>query len=63
MTTAQLRLAQAAMAKPETRMRELCRELGVSTQTLYRHLSPTGELRSDGAKLLEARRVRKPHFP
>lgn len=63
MTAAKLRLAQAAMGKPETRVRELCRELGVSTQTLYRHLSPTGELRSDGAKLLEARRVRKSPFP
>jgi DNA invertase Pin-like site-specific DNA recombinase len=63
MTAAKLRLAQAAMGKPEARVRELCRELGVSTQTLYRHLSPTGELRSDGAKLLEARRVRKPPLP
>jgi hypothetical protein len=29
-----------------------CTELGVTRQTLYRHLSPAGELRPDGEKLL-----------
>ena len=57
MTAAKLRLAQAAMGKPETRVGALCKELGVSTQTLYRHVSPLGELRPDGVKLLQ-RRVR-----
>lgn len=52
MTAAKLRLAQAAMGKPETRIGALCRELGVSSQTLYRHVSPTGQLRPDGRKLL-----------
>lgn len=52
MTTAKLRLAQAAMGKPETRIAELCNELGVSRQTLYRHVTPAGELRADGKKLL-----------
>ena len=55
MTAAKLRLAQSAMGKPETRVGALCRELGVSTQTLYRHVSPLGELRPDGIKLLERR--------
>lgn len=32
--------------------RHLCEELGISKQTLYRHLSPNGELREDGKKLL-----------
>lgn len=52
MTAAKLRLAQAAMGQPETRVGALCKELGISSQTLYRHVSPTGELRSDGLKLL-----------
>lgn len=52
MTTAKLRLAMAAMGKPETRVGDLCKELGITRQTLYRHLSPTGELRPDGKKLL-----------
>ena len=34
MTAAKLRLAQAAMGKPETQVGALSRELGVSTQTL-----------------------------
>lgn len=52
MTTAKLRLAQAAMGKPETKVAALCAELGVTRQTLYRHVTPTGELRPDGEKLL-----------
>src|SRR5471030_1942672 len=52
MTTAKLRLAMAAMGKPETRVGDLCKELGITRQTLYRHLSPAGELRPDGKKLL-----------
>ena len=52
MTTAKLRLAMAAMGKPETRVGDLCKELGITRQTLYRHISPTGELRPDGKKLL-----------
>jgi DNA invertase Pin-like site-specific DNA recombinase len=42
MTPAKLRLAAASMGQPDTKIR----------QTLYRHLSPTGELRPDGLKLL-----------
>jgi DNA invertase Pin-like site-specific DNA recombinase len=45
MTPAKLRLAQAAMGKPETNVGSLCEELGVTRSTLYRHLSPTGEFR------------------
>ena len=52
MTAAKLRLAQAAMGNPETRVGELCAELGVTRQTLYRHVTPTGELRPDGLKLV-----------
>lgn len=55
MTAAKLRLAQAAMGQPETKIAPLCRELGISRQTLYRHVSPTGVLRDHGAKLLGQR--------
>ena len=52
MTAAKLRLAMASMGKPETRVGELCAELGVSRTTLYRHVDPKGNLRPDGRKLL-----------
>lgn len=52
MTAAKLRLAMAAMGKPETGVGDLCRELGVTRQTLYRHVGPSGELRPDGKTLL-----------
>ncbi len=52
MTPAKLRLAQAAMANRDTSVGDLCRELGISRQTLYRHVGPKGELRADGSKRL-----------
>jgi len=52
MTPAKLRLAMASMGKPGTKVSELCTELGITRQTLYRHVSPTGELRPDGVRLL-----------
>jgi len=52
MTAAKLRLAMAAMGQPETVVGDLCGELGVTRQTLYRHVSPNGELHPDGLKLL-----------
>lgn len=52
MTPAKLRLAMASMGNPETHVGDLCQELGITRQTLYRHISPTGELRSGGKKLL-----------
>lgn len=55
MTPAKVRLAMAAMGHKETKVSALCTELGVTRQTLYRHVSPTGELRPDGAKLLVQR--------
>ncbi|QNE14529.1 recombinase family protein [Pseudarthrobacter sp. NBSH8] len=54
MTPAKLRLAMASMGKDDTKVSDLCAELGVTRQTLYRHVSPNGELRPDGAKLLKA---------
>ena len=52
MTPAKIRLAMASMGQPGTNICELCKELGVTRQTLYRHVSPTGELRLDGKKVL-----------
>jgi DNA invertase Pin-like site-specific DNA recombinase len=52
MTPAKVRLAMAAMGKPETNVSELCNELGITRQTLYRHVGPDGTLRPDGEKLL-----------
>ena len=52
MTPAKLRLAQAAMGQPGTKIGELCAELGVTRQTLYRHVTPQGELRPDGLSVL-----------
>ena len=52
MTAAKLRLAMAAMGQPETKVGELCRELGIIRQTMYRHVAPDGSLRDDGMKLL-----------
>ena len=51
MTPAKLRLAMAAMWQSETKVADLCTELGITRQTLYRHVSPKGELRPDAMKL------------
>ncbi|NTE89618.1 recombinase family protein [Agrobacterium rubi] len=56
MTPAKLRLAQATMGKPETKVADLCAELGITRQTLYRFVGPKGELRADGLKLLDQRK-------
>lgn len=55
MTPAKIRLAMASMGKPDTHVGDLCAELGVTRQTLYRHVSPAGELRDDGKKVLARR--------
>ena len=51
----QARLAQAAMAHRDTSVSALCRELGISPVTLYRYVSPQGELREQGRKVLASR--------
>jgi DNA invertase Pin-like site-specific DNA recombinase len=51
MNTAKLSIAQNAMEKSNTKVSELCHELGISRQTLYRHVSPDGKLRPDAHKL------------
>lgn len=58
MTPAKLRLAQAAIGKPETKVAELCAELGITRQTLYRFDGPKGELRNDGQRMLDRRKTK-----
>jgi DNA invertase Pin-like site-specific DNA recombinase len=53
MTPAKVRLAMASMGKPGTNVGELCSELGISRQTLSRHVSPTGQVRADGTRALD----------
>jgi DNA invertase Pin-like site-specific DNA recombinase len=53
MTPAKLHLAMAAMSNRDTKVGELCSELGITRQTLYQHVGPQGELRADGQKLLD----------
>ena len=55
MTAAKLRLAQAAMGQPGTKVSDLCLEIGITRQTLYRHVSPNGSIRADGIRILEKR--------
>jgi DNA invertase Pin-like site-specific DNA recombinase len=52
-TKAKLKLAQQAMKDRSTIVSELCKELGVSPMTLYRYISPKGELRAAAVKLLK----------
>lgn len=52
LTKAQVRLAQAAMQNRDTKVSELCEELGVTRSTLYRYVGPSGELRDHGARVL-----------
>ena len=52
LTKAQVRLAQSAMGKKETRVSDLCEELGVTRVTLYRYVGPEGELREHGRRAL-----------
>lgn len=52
MTPAKLRLVEAAMGKPETVVADLCAEIGITRQTLYRFVDPDGQLRAEGIRML-----------
>lgn len=56
MTAAKLRVARAAMGQPGTKVSELCAKLGITRQTLYRHVNPQVAVRPDGEKLLRRKR-------
>jgi DNA invertase Pin-like site-specific DNA recombinase len=51
-TKAKLKLVQKAMADRDTDVSALAKEVGVTRQTLYRHVGPGGELRPDGEKVM-----------
>lgn len=54
LTKNQVRYAQSAMKNSDTVVSTLCKELGVSRQTLYRYVGPNGELRSYGEQVLNS---------
>jgi len=58
MTAAKVRLAMAAMGQKETKVTDLCSELAITRQTLYRHVAPDGTLRKDGLKIIEGAKIR-----
>jgi DNA invertase Pin-like site-specific DNA recombinase len=45
MTPLKIEMARAALSQRDTNVTALCKELRITRQTLYRHLSPQGELR------------------
>ena len=55
MIPANLRLAEVFLVQPGTKVGEMCAELGVSRQTLDRHVTPTGEPHADGLSMLAQR--------
>ena len=52
LTKSQVRLAQAAMSARDTKVSELCREIGVTRSILYRYICPEGKIRPHGQKCL-----------
>ena len=60
MTPPKVRLAQAALMHRDTSATALCEELGVSRTTLYRHVTPGGDLTEEGKRALaETRKAKK----
>ena len=57
LSKAQVRLAQAAMAQRDTKVSELCLELGVTKATIYRYVAPDGSLRNRGRQVLARQAV------
>lgn len=51
----------AAMGQKETKVADLCTELDITRQTLYRPVAPDGTLRKDGLKVVEGGKTRNPH--
>ena len=54
LTKSQIRLAQASMSSRDTKVSELCKEIGVTRSTLYRYICPEGKIRPHGQKLLNS---------
>ena len=53
LTKAQVRLAEASMKNRDTSVTELCKELKITRATLYKYISPNGELRDYAKRVLE----------
>ena len=51
MTASKLRLPMASMGMRDRSVGALCEELGITRQTLYRHVAPDGALRAIAAIL------------
>lgn len=49
-----IRRAQAAMKERDTSVSTLAAELGISSKTLYEYISPSGEIRRLGKKVLKS---------
>lgn len=58
-TPSKLRRAQAALAAKDTSVADLCAELGVSKTTMYRNLTPDGQLTESGKRALTDTRKSK----
>ena len=54
LTKPKVRLAQAAMKNRDCSVTELCDELGISRQALYKYVGPDGELREHGKRVLDS---------
>lgn len=52
LTKAQVRLAEASMKNRDSSVTELCKELKITRATLYKYISPTGELRDYAKRVL-----------
>jgi len=51
-TKAQIQFLQHAMKSKETTVKDLSKDLGISTQTIYRYVTPEGDLRDPECSLL-----------
>ncbi|NHB98609.1 recombinase family protein [Photorhabdus stackebrandtii] len=54
LTKSQVRLAQASMKSRDCSVSELCEELGISRQAIYKYVGPDGELREHGKRVLKS---------
>jgi len=52
LTPEKIRAAQAALADPNTQIKELCVDMGISKATLYRYMNSQGQLREAGEKVM-----------
>ncbi len=53
LTKNQIRLAQAAMTNRDTNVADLCHELAITRDTLYRYVGPDGQLRDHAKPVLK----------